>query len=104
MNKLINSITATFKKLAGGSCWKIIILVAILVAVGAFIYYKYFHNKAEQYEDEDELEEDEDDEDGEDGEDNEEIEDFEDDINDDDEDFAGIGDFTDEEMENLGQL
>ena len=117
MNNLINSITSTFKKLAGGSCWKVILLVAILVAAGVFIYYKFFYNKAEQYADgdifdeEDDVEDfeddiDDDDDDDIDDDDDEDDDDEDDDHDDDDydEDFAGIGDMNDEEMRNLGKL
>ena len=39
---LISTITSTFKKLTGGSCWKVILMVAVLVAAAGFIYYKFF--------------------------------------------------------------
>jgi len=97
INNIISTITSTFKKLAGGSCLKVILLVAILVAVAGFIYYKFFYNKSEQFEEEDVPDMDEMD---------DEIEEFDDeDLDmDDDEEFAGIGDMDDEEMQNLGKL
>ena len=47
INTIISTITSTFKKLTGGSCWKVILMVAVLVAAAGFIYYKFFYNKSE---------------------------------------------------------
>jgi cell division protein FtsL len=97
INNIISTITSTFKKLSG---WKVILLVAVLVAAVAFIYIKFFKKEgfAEEEEDVPDMDEDEMD----------DIEEFDDedlDMDDDDEeDFAGIGDMDDEEMKNLGQL
>ena len=100
INNIISTITSTFKKLAGGSCWKVILMVAVLVAAAGFVYYKYNKSaeQSEDFEEDDMPDMDEMD---------EEIEEFDDDeelFDDDDEDFAGIGDMDDEEMKNLGQL
>ena len=96
INNIISTITSTFKKLVGGSCLRVILLVAILLAAAGFIYFKFI--KVEKFEEEEDVAEfDEMD---------EEIEEFDDeDLDmDDDEEFAGIGDMDDEEMQNLGQL
>ena len=108
---VLTDLKTTWNKLIGGSCWKVILLAVVLIAIGVFVYLKFF--KTESYEDavqdEDDIEDYEDIDDIEDIEGLADIEAFEndeddDEDDDDDEDFSTIGSMDDEDMQNLGKL
>ena len=48
---VLADLKTTWNKLVGGSCWKVILLAAVLIAIGVFIYFRFVKN-TESYEDE----------------------------------------------------